>query len=179
MKSIMRSGALIVVTVLVALSVQRVMAASSLTRGSASLGAERIRVVAGGDRQTGGQTGVFVEIPGATLKLTVPSGQHGLLLARFSASDWCFGGSPKDACRLAMRLHGPGLPADGAETVGSEDFFDAVEGSGRDLEAHSEEGFVRGLGPGTYTLEASYLTDTGNTFHLHSWIMTAEFWRSS
>ena len=178
MRGIARTAATVAVTVVVAFSVQRVMASDRIT-GRATLGAERIHVVAGGDRQTRSQQGFFVQIRGAKLNLTVPDGQHGLLLARFSASNKCSGGGAHGACRLAMRLTGPGFPGVGADVLGSEDFFDSVHESMANFETHSEEGFVTGLGPGTYTLRAAWLTDYPNTFSLHAWIMTAEFWRSA
>jgi hypothetical protein len=178
MRGIARTATTIAVTLLVALSVQRVLA-SDVTRGRATLGAERIHMVAGDDRQTTGQQGFFVPIRGAKLGLIIPEGERGLIVGRFSADDECSGGSPHDACRLAMRLTGPGLPVDGEALHGSQDFFDSVEGTGHELEAHAEEGFVDDLGPGTYTLQASFLTDSGNRFRLHSWLMTAEFWRSA
>ena len=175
MRTTARSVGLVVLTLLVTLSVQRVVAMTS-DSGNASLGAKNIRVVTGGPAQTSGGTGAFVHIPGATLHMTIPSGQHGLVVARFTASDWCSGGT-HDVCRLGMRLHGPGLPADGANLVGSEDWFDSNDVSGQTPEGHSEEGFVGGLGPGTYTLVASFLTDPPTIFHLRTWIMTAEYWR--
>jgi len=43
--------------------------------------------------KTTGATGSFVRIRGATIQMTIPAWQQGLIVARFSANDWCSGGS--------------------------------------------------------------------------------------
>ncbi len=122
-----------------------------------------------------------VDVPGASVRISVPSGQKGLILARFSAESACYNtdgiANTGEWCTVNILA-----VKDGTGTVtylgpGDDFAFDAAEASNEEWEAHAIDRSVV-LGPGTYTVkvqyETSYSSSYETAFRLDDWHLTVE-----
>ena len=116
----------------------------------------------------------FVDIPGAATTITVPAGQRGLVLARFSAASQCGSLNPDDDGCFVRILFG-GVEARPA-TAGPFDTAACCPNSsnGDSFESHQIE---RSLGPlpaGTYPVTVQWKADAENQFMLWGWHLAVE-----
>jgi hypothetical protein len=116
----------------------------------------------------------FVELPGATTTVRVPSGQRALILARFSAASQCGSLNPDDdGCFVRILVGGvPAAPAPAGP-------FDTAaccpnSSNGDSMESHAIE---RSLGPlpsGTYEVKVQWQADAENQFQVWGWHLAVE-----
>lgn len=155
-------------------------AATTVTR--ANKAAQRIAVITEGSGASTDVAGA-VTIPGATTRMTIPAGQTGILVARFSGQSHCSGDAGK-ICMIRIR-HSPKDANTwttfngGSSAGGSWRTFDSSENSS-DWESHAAE-FVTGkLTAGTYDIRAEYSVNlAGPTFGLSAWTFVVEYWRKT
>ncbi len=122
----------------------------------------------------------LVNLPGASVKISVPSGQKGLILARFSAESTCYNtagnANTGDWCHatiLAVK-DGTGTVTKLGPNDGINFAFDDAEATDYSWEAHAIDRSVV-LGPGTYTVKVQYATTSSTTeFWLDDWQLTVE-----
>jgi len=110
----------------------------------------------------------WVDVPGATVDITVPSSKTQLVNVRFSGESYCFGASPLGAwCSLRILANLSQM----SPRSDSDFAFDA-SGAANDLwEAHAMERTAI-LGPGTYTITVQWrVTDPNVAFQLDDWTM--------
>jgi hypothetical protein len=138
--------------------------------GSSGGSITAVKVVRGADATTTTSTS-YVNLPGASTTIHVPSGQHALILARFSAESRCSGGSAGQYCTVKILIGG----SSGKPATGSDFAFDSDSGAGNDWwESHSMDR-SRVLGPGTWTVRVQYaVTVATTTFRLDDWSLTVE-----
>ncbi|MBI1886596.1 MAG: hypothetical protein HYS09_09845 [Chloroflexi bacterium] len=133
-----------------------------------------VKVVRETDAQTT-SSATFVDLPGASTTITVPSGEKALILARFSAESDCYGGAANDWCSVRILIGG----SEAAPASGTDFAFDSNEDGGAasqgNWESHSMDRSRGALGEGTYTVKVQWMTvDTGVTFRLDDWSLTVE-----
>jgi hypothetical protein len=121
----------------------------------------------------------WVNIPNASVTITVPAGHRAILLATLSGESICQGGSVADECDVRIMagtkqfLPGPAAPNSGAA-------FDSVGTSGNDYrEIHSVQRSLGPLSAGKYTVRVQWETCCGTTFTLSDWNLTVEEIRTS
>ena len=122
----------------------------------------------------------FVDIPGASVSVFVPSGATKLIMARYSAESVCFGGTGLCSVRIVARNSTTGAitllqpAASGAATEFVFDSTDAGRETGSSWESHSTDRSLR-LGAGSYTIRAQRaVTSSATTFRLDDWSLTVE-----
>jgi hypothetical protein len=149
-------------------------AATALAAVSGSAGPiMAVKVVSDrGVQETSSRT--FVDIPGAATTIRVPSGQRGLIVARFSAASQCGSLNPDDDGCFVRILVG-GAEAQPA-SVGPFDMAACCPNSsnGDAFESHQIE---RSLGPlpaGSYPVQVQWQADAENQFMLWGWHLTVE-----
>jgi len=166
-------------TLLVTLVVQSAIAAPASTRNGGSI--RRVSVVREAVEQTTTSTS-FVNVPGASTTITVPSGQRALILARFSAESNCSGGLVGNWCPARILIGGTeAAPASGADFA-----FDSVDSSEVAActpgecgwESHSMDRSRGPLDPGTYNVRVQWMVENSfggtSTFRLDDWSLTVE-----
>jgi hypothetical protein len=128
--------------------------------------------VARGDSATTTSSTTYVNVPGASRRITVPGGQHALILARFSAESECSTGPPGSTCSVRILIGGSeGKPASGLDFA-----FDSV-GTGPTDDASESHSMDRSrvLGAGTWAVRVQYAVSTAaTTFRLDDWSLTVE-----
>lgn len=128
----------------------------------------------------------FVDLPGASVRVSVPSGEKGLLLARFSAESACYNttpGSNTNDLWCGVRIL---AVKDGTTTERplqpDEDFaFDSTDKgteSSASWEGHATDRSLL-VGPGRYTVKVQYFASSSATFRLDDWHLTVEKARAS
>jgi hypothetical protein len=132
-----------------------------------------VRVVSDtGLQETSSRT--FVDIPGAATSMTVPSGQRGLIIARFSAASQCGSINPDDDGCFVRILVG-GIEA---EPVAGGAFDMAAccpnSSNGDAFESHQIERSIGALPSGRYPVRVQWQADAENQFMLWSWHLTVE-----
>ena len=123
----------------------------------------------------------YVDLPGSTTTITVPSGHRALILARFSAESNCTDGAAGDWCTARIRIGGVSA-APASETDFAFDSVDdpsnctdALLGTHCGWESHSMDRSRGPLGPGTYTVKVQWAATSGSTvFRLDDWSLTIE-----
>jgi hypothetical protein len=119
----------------------------------------------------------YVDLPGASTTITVPSGQRALIVARFTAESTCTIGL-SDGCEGQVRILIGG--AEGAPACGVDCAFDSTkEGQSDELESHAidrSRGGIGGLTPGNYTVKVQFrvLRGDGAALSLDDWHLTVE-----
>lgn len=115
----------------------------------------------------------FVNLPGATTVVTVPSGENALILARFSAESACSGGTGAQWCSVRILIGG----VEANPIVGLDFAFDSTD-NGRETSASWESHSVdrsRPVGSGTYVVQAQWaVTSAATSFRLDDWSLTVE-----
>jgi hypothetical protein len=135
----------------------------------------QVRVARGANATTTNST-TYVNVPGASQKISVPNGQHALILARFSAESYCFGTSVAgNYCSVRIMIGG----SEGAPATGFDFAFDTLGDANDWWESHSIDR-SRVVGPGTWTVRVQYgVTDANTDFRLDDWSLTVERSRKS
>jgi hypothetical protein len=145
----------------------------SLTSGGSI---ERVAVARETTATTSSSTS-FVDIPGASVAVFVPSGTSRLFLARYSAESACSGGTGYCSVRIVARNSSTGAITELQPASGSDFAFDSTD-AGRETasswESHSMDRSNR-LGAGSYTIRAQRaVTSASTTFRLDDWSLTVE-----
>jgi hypothetical protein len=108
----------------------------------------------------------YVDLPGASVNVTVPAGKFQLVNVRFSAESYCFGTS------LTGNWCSVRVLADGTEMLPDSNFdfaFDASGAADDFWEGHAMERTLV-LGQGVHTITAQWgVTNSGVTFRLDDW----------
>jgi hypothetical protein len=113
----------------------------------------------------------YVDVPGTTVTMSVPSGQHALLLVRFSAESSCDGGTAGNWCTLRVLVDGN----EAQPAAGSNYAFDTDPGASDDIwEGHSMDRSAV-VGAGNHTIKVQWaVTDATTTFRLDDWSLIVE-----
>jgi hypothetical protein len=104
----------------------------------------------------------FVDLPGASTTVTVPAGQRGLLLARFSAESDCESDGPGYCSVRIVATPTGGQSTEMQPAAGLDFAFDSPDagGAGVDtLDAHSMDRSLV-VGPGNYTVKVQWAAAT-------------------
>jgi hypothetical protein len=160
----------------VALLTWAVPAAIGLTNGASGGPITQVKVKGDTSAQTTTSTS-FVNLTGASVRITVPRHQRALILARFSAETDCTGGSTGQWCSARILIGGvEASPASGVDFA--MDSVDADDVSCDPLtcgwESHSMDRSRGPLGPGTYTVRVQWRVNGTPTFRLDDWSLTVE-----
>jgi hypothetical protein len=168
-----RSRRVLVISLAVAV-VGAAAATTALAVVSGSAGSiTAVKVVSdSGLQETSSRT--FVDIPGAATSITVPSGQRGLIIARFSAASQCGSLNPDDdGCFVRILVGGTeAQPAPG----GAFDMAACCPNSsnGDQFESHQIERSISALPAGRYPVRVQWQADAENQFMLWGWHLTVE-----
>jgi hypothetical protein len=130
-------------------------------------GVAKITVVTETDAQSTSSTS-WVDVPGATVDITVPSSKTQLVNVRFSGESACFASSlPGAWCSLRILANLSQM-----SPRSDSDFALDSSGAANDFwEAHAMERTAI-LGPGTYTITVQWrVTDPNVAFQLDDWTM--------
>ena len=122
---------------------------------------------------------VFVDVPGANVVVTVPTGQSRLFIARFAGESQCFGAAaaPAGFCSLqiiATNVAGASVPFD--PSSGVDYAFDSNPAGAADdqWEGNAMERSKR-LGAGTYRIRVQRrVTNNTTFFRLDDWHFSVE-----
>jgi hypothetical protein len=123
--------------------------------------------VARSDEASTTSSATYVDIPAATVQITVPRGQRALLLARFSAESICTGGA---WCSVRIVTVRDGVEQEMEPASGTDFAFDSPDDS---WESNSMDR-SRLVGRGTYTVKAQAAVVGGSSFRLDDWSLTVE-----
>jgi hypothetical protein len=116
------------------------------------------------------QSGIYVGVPGASTKITVPAGQQALIIVRFAAASRCTGAGNIN-CNIRVIVGGAEISPAGS----SVDVFDNTSVSGGFSSHHAlERSIVKG--PGTYNVRVQYRVGSAfnASFALGGFHMTVE-----
>lgn len=153
-------------------------AATKVTR--ANKAAQRIVVVTETDA-TSMSSATTTTIPGASSYITIPAGQTGILVARFSGQSNC-SGSAGYICMIKMQYSSDGSTwSNFSSATGGWKTFDS-SAVGGDWESHAAEFVSPRLSAGKWWVRAQYALNIqpgGVTFGLSNWTWVVEFWRKS
>jgi hypothetical protein len=130
-----------------------------------------VKIARGANATTTSST-AYVNVPGASRRITVASGQRALILARFSAESECSGGPPGSWCSVRIMIGN----AEGKPAAGLDFAFDSVGVGPTDdsRESHSMDR-SRVLGAGTWTIRVQYaVNNTATNFQVDDWSLTVE-----
>ena len=116
----------------------------------------------------------FVDVPGATVTITVPAGTKALILARFSASSTCPGPVADASCFVRILINNvEAFPA--GVNISTFDKETVTNGITSPQQAHMIERSRGGLTGGTYVVQVQYMVpNTGATLALVNWNLTVE-----
>jgi hypothetical protein len=128
------------------------------------------KAVAGASPTTTSSTS-YVDVPGATLNITVPAGQTMLVTATFAAESSCSGGAAGNWCSMKIVIGG----SDGTPDSDGDFAYDSNDGeTAASWESHSFSRF-RTLGAGNYTVTAQQLvTNASTVLRLDDWTLIVE-----
>ena len=110
----------------------------------------------------------YVDLPGASLNITVPAGQVMLLTATFSAESRCSGAS--GFCTAKIIIGG----TDGTPDVDDDFAFDSTDSGSEGTSSWEARSFTRyrTLGAGNYTVTVQHgVTDAAASFRLDDWTL--------
>jgi len=135
----------------------------------------------------------FVDIPGPTgqpdhpgvkTTVSVPRGQKGLILARFSAETYCYGGPSVDpdrdnkcSVRIMVVKQPNGQEIEACPCQGTNFAFDSTSGGTENIYAQESHSMDRSLvvGPGTYTVKAQWAVSRSDVnFRVDDWSFVVE-----
>ena len=111
----------------------------------------------------------YVNIPGAVADITVPNGEHALILGLFSAETTCYGGGKGGWCGARMTVDGVEMQPGDDFALDSSDNNTETSGS---WEGHAFQGSSNILGPGTYTVRVQYYSVAGTTMGVDDYHLT-------
>ena len=115
----------------------------------------------------------FVDVPGASASITVPSGQQALILARFSAESYCNDGTTGNTgnwCSARILIDGVEMqPASGF------DFAFDTDGEADDYWESNSMDRSAVVGSGSHTVKVQRaVTSAATVFRLDDWSLTVE-----
>lgn len=166
-----RSIGLVAATALVTLVVHGAFAATTQVQGSTP---SRVKVLRAPPSQIFSTTsGTFSNVPGARMKITVPSGAPGLVIVRFTGQAGCESGIATAFCSLRIFVGGKQAQP---KTKGAAFIFVGATSDGQ-FGSYATERSRGGLSPGTYTVRVQWRTTSGADFSLENWHLTAEVFR--
>ncbi len=117
----------------------------------------------------------FVDVPRAVTTVSVPTGQRGVILARFSGSTSCHARTARITGSCAVRILINAAEAEPA--VGLNFAFDSTtpgQETSVSMESHSMDRALT-VGPGTYTVKAQWATTSPNIeFQRGAWSLTVQ-----
>jgi hypothetical protein len=176
-EAIMRRSVYVAATVLSAAAVTAVAFAATSTRTGGPITA--VKVVRGtGIMETSSRT--YVDLPGAATTITIPEGERGLILARFTASSQCGSFNPDDdGCFIRILVGGVDASPSGSfvNTEGGpfDTAFCCPNNSNADsFESHAIERSRGPLPPGAYRVKVQWLATAESTFTLWGWHLAVE-----
>ena len=115
----------------------------------------------------------FADIPGATATVTVPSGTHAVLLARFTTQEDCNvgDGNPSGSCMARIMIGGSEmLPAFGGQIIDT-----VAGGAAAGVRSAALDRSSGRLGPGTYTVHVQIRVTSGlMILEVTDWHLTVE-----
>jgi hypothetical protein len=132
-----------------------------------------VKVVRGGDAQTTNSALSYVNLPGASTSISVPSHHTALILVRFSAESECDGGTFGSYCSARVLVDGNGAPP----TPNFDFAFDTDAGVNTGYPIWQSSSMDRSIvvGSGNHTVRVQWgVTDGGTTFRLDDWSLTVE-----
>ncbi|HEX9377172.1 MAG TPA: hypothetical protein VGB19_13150 [Actinomycetota bacterium] len=142
-------------------------------RSTVSGGAVERVGAARGSTPTNTSSTAFQDVTGASVKITVPDGQHAILVARFTTQEDCNvgDGSPSGSCLARIAVNGHEMqPATGGTVI---DTVSAGHGAGIRSAALDRSSAV--LGPGTYSVRAQIkVTSALMVIEVSDWHLTVE-----
>jgi glucose/arabinose dehydrogenase len=167
---------IILIAALAALGVgaaaQAALATITATQSAAGQQPTYVSIVRGAG-STAASTSSWVDLPGASTTVTVPSGHKAMLLARFSGESACIG-TGVETCSIRVLIGG----VEAAPAAGTADTFDSNDSGqegGASWQADSIERWRSPLAAGSYTVKVQYRTnDADGTFYLDDWTLVAE-----
>ena len=118
----------------------------------------------------------YTALDGATLNLTVPSGETDKLLVMFSAESACYGGTAGTRCRVRVLVDN----AEISPAATSDANFDnnGVSGGIHTSNNQGQRSIVRvsgNLSAGTHTVKVEYsVTNNATTFRLDDWALAVQ-----
>lgn len=115
----------------------------------------------------------FVNVPNASMNISVPSGQRALLLIRFSAESSCDGGAWGDWCSLRVLVDG----TEAHPRAGGNFAFDTDEGVATNYDIWEANSMDRSIvvGSGAHTVSVQWSVTTNTTsFRLDDWSLIVE-----
>jgi hypothetical protein len=163
-----RIGIALAVVAILAIGVGVALAANSSSGGAITAVKVKREVDAASTNST-----TFVNVPGASMTIGVPSGQRALLLIRFSAESSCQGGNFGDWCSLRIVVDG----VQAHPRAGLNFAFDTDAGvaTNHDIwEGHSMDRSIT-VGSGSHTVRVQWaVTNAATSFRLDDWSLTVE-----
>jgi hypothetical protein len=145
---------------------------------------EEVRIAQGSNATTTTSTS-FVDLPGASVRISVPAREKGLILARFFAESACYNNTNNttdDYCVVRILAVKDGTTTERFLEPDSDFAFDSTDSGyegGASWESHATDRSLL-LGPGTYTVKVQYrVGDSSVTFRLDDWHLTVEKARAS
>jgi len=115
----------------------------------------------------------FATIPGATIKVTVPAGEHVLLIARFTTQDDCTVGdqAPTGHCLARILANTTEMaPASGGSIIDS-----VQNGAPAGIGSAALDRSIGPVGPGTYTIAVQVKVTSGlMILEVTDWHITVE-----
>jgi hypothetical protein len=118
-------------------------------------------------------TKTFQTIPGASTQITVPAGEHALLIARFTTQQDCTvgDGSPTGNCMAKLLANTSEMkPASGGQIIDS-----VSSGAAAGVKAGVLDRSFGPVGPGTYTIKVQVrVTSSKMILEVTDWHLTVE-----
>ena len=111
----------------------------------------------------------YVNVPGAVTDITVPNGEHAIILGIFSAETVCYGAGKGPWCGARMTVDGQEMQPGDDFALDSSD--SGTEGSSS-WEGHAFQASSNVLGPGTYTVRVQAYVSGGPTFGIDDFHLT-------
>jgi hypothetical protein len=131
-------------------------------------------------RESGTNSTVFVDVPGASVDVVVPAGTTRLFIARFEGESACFGpdAAPFGYCTLAIIARNTASGASTAfDPAGSGNFVFDTNPDGPADDAWESNAMERSkrLGPGSFRIRLMWrVTNAETTFTLDDWHFSVE-----
>jgi hypothetical protein len=159
-----------------------VLAATTVLKGGAI---NQVRVVRGEDASAYNNSTTFTDIPGVATTVSVPRGEKGLILARYSAETICYivegttnTGDNKCSVKIMVVNNSTGQQMEACPcNQGTQFAFDSTSAGTENIYAQESHSMDRSLivGPGKYTVKAQWaVTHSDVRFRVDDWSFTVE-----
>lgn len=139
--------------------------------GASAGSVNHVNVVTETTAQTTSST-AYVNLPGATTTIGVPTGEAAVLVARFTAESQCSGGAAGNWCSVRVLIDGvEANPAAGLDFA-----FDSVSAAAaQDFWESNAMDRSRTVGAGTHSVVVQWaVTNAATVFRLDDWSLTVE-----